>query len=321
MLNRAAKVNKELTGYCSYYFTYTELHILDHYIEDVVQRIFLIIAVFSLCLIIAICVPLAMYSEESDETDESMVVVKLEPNKTDESMLVVKLARQMLIKIKTSYVYYVFAFFTMAPFLDIGILGLNVWLLVQCKLTWYIACFVFAFIALLTIDVICITVMTCIRWDQLKTNMSDNRCFVILYGLGSISVVIAVQFLTFHGIFILLAFTSSPLPTTAFTLIYISAFFSLLGAVSIWIKVLHKCAKNYLLQAAAVTLSSVCVLSFDALFFVTLMRAQIHYNPFGVVAFFGAILPTAVLAVLTFLGNKMSSMVSEKRRDGYTEIS
>ena len=236
-------------------------------------------------------------------------------------MLVVKLARQMLIKIKTSYMYYVFAFFTMAPFLDIGILGLNVWLLVQCKLTWYIACFVVAFIALLAIDVICITVMTCIRWDQHKTNMSDNRCFVILYGLGGISVVIAVQFLTFHIVIILLAFTSSPLPTTAFTLIYISAFFSLLGAVSIWIKVLHKCAKNYLLQAAAVTLSSVCVLSFDALFFVTLMRAQIHYNPFGVVAFFGAILPTAVLAVLTFLGNKMSSMVSEKRRDGYTEIS
>ena len=309
MLNRAAKVNKELTGYCSYYFTYTELHILDHYIEDVVQRIFLIIAVFSLCLIIAICVPLAMYSEESD------------PNKTDESMLVVKLARQMLIKIKTSYMYYVFAFFTMAPFLDIGILGLNVWLLVQCKLTWYIACFVVAFIALLAIDVICITVMTCIRWDQLKTNMSDNRCFVILYGLGGISVVIAVQFLTFHIVIILLAFTSSPLPTTAFTLIYISAFFSLLGAVSIWIKVLHKCAKNYLLQAAAVTLSSVCVLSFDALFFVTLMRAQIHHNPFGVVAFFGALVPAAVLAFLTFLGNKMISMVSEKTRDGYTEIS
>ena len=235
-------------------------------------------------------------------------------------MLVVKLARQMLIKIKTSYMYYVFAFFTMAPFLDIGILGLNVWLLVQCKLTWYIACFVVAFIALLAIDVICITVMTCIRWDQHKTNMSDNRCFVILYGLGGISVVIAVQFLTFHGIFILLAFTSSPLLTASFTFIYISVLFSLLGAVSIWIKVC-KCAKNYLLQAAAVTLSSVCVLSFDALFFVTLMRAQIHYNPFGVVAFFGAILPTAVLAVLTFLGNKMSSMVSEKRRDGYTEIS
>ena len=151
--------------------------------------------------------------------------------------------------------------------------------------------------------------------------MSDNRCFVILYGLGAISVVIAVQFLTFHGIFILLAFTSSPLLTASFTFIYISVLFSLLGAVSIWIKVLHKCAKNYLLQAAAVTLSSVCVLSFDALFFATLMRAQIHYNPFGVVAFFGAILPTAVLAVLTFLGNKMISMVSEKTRDGYTEIS
>ena len=317
MLNRAAKVNKELTGYCSYYFTYTELHILDHYIEDVVQRIFLIIAVFSLCLIIAICVPLAMYSEvlfplESEES---------EPNETDESMLVVKLARQMLIKIKTSYVYYVFAFFTIAPFLDIGILGLNVWLLVQCKLTWYIAFFVAAFIVLLAIDVTCITVMTCIRWDRLKTNMSDNRCFVILYGLGGISVVIAVQFLTFHIVIILLAFTSSPLPTTAFTLIYISAFFSLLGAVSIWIKVLHKCAKNYLLQAAAVTLSSVCVLSFDALFFVTLMRAQIHHNPFGVVAFFGALVPAAVLAFLTFLGNKMISMVSEKTRDGYTEIS
>ena len=316
MLNREAKVNKELTGYCSYYFTYTELHILDHYIEDVVQRTFLIIAVFSLCLIIAICVPLAMYSEVLFPLESEGP----EPNKTDESMVVVKLARQVLIKIKTSCVYYVFAFFTTAPFLDIGILGLNVWLLVRYKVTWYIACIVVAFIALLAIDVIGITVMTYIRWDQLKSNMSDNRCFVILYGLGGISIVIAVQFLAFHIVIILLAFTSSPLPTIAFTLIYISAFFSLLRTVSIWIKVLHKCAKNYLLQAAAVTLSFVCVLSFDALFFVTLMRAQIHHNPFGVVALFGAFVPAAVLAVLTFLGNKMISMVSEKTQDGYEKL-
>ena len=229
MLNREAKVNKELTGYCSYYFTYTELHILDHYIEDVVQRTFLIIAVFSLCLIIAICVPLAMYSEVLFPLESEGP----EPNKTDESMVVVKLARQVLIKIKTSCVYYVFAFFTIAPFLDIGILGLNVWLLVKYKVTWYIACIVVAFIALLAIDVIGITVMTYIRWDQLKSNMSDNRCFVILYGLGGISIVIAVQFLAFHIVIILLAFTSSPLPTIAFTLIYISAFFSLLRTVSI----------------------------------------------------------------------------------------
>ena len=309
-------MNKELTGYCSYYFTYTELHILDHYIEDVVQRIFLIIAVFSLCLIIAICVPLAMYSEVLFPLENK----KPKPNKTDESMVVVKLARQVLIKIKTSCVYYVFAFFTIAPFLDIGILGLNVWLLVQYKVTWYIACIVVAFIALFAIDVIGITVMTYIRWDQLKSNMSDNRCFVILYGLGGISAVIAVQFLAFHIVIILLAFTSSPLPTIAFTLIYISALFSLLRTVSIWIKVLHKCAKNYLLQAAAVTLSFVCVLSFDVLFFVTLMRAQIHHNPFGVVALFGAFVPAAVLAVLTFLGNKMISMVSEKTQDGYEKL-
>ena len=148
--------------------------------------------------------------------------------------------------------------------------------------------------------------------------MSGNCCFVILYGLGIASVVVALQLLTFHGIFILLALTSSPLLTASFTFIYISVFFSLLGVVSIWIKVAPKCCKEdtsdkncyYLLQVVAVMLSVACVLSFDALFFVTLMRARVHYDPLGIVAFFAAVVPTAVLAFLTFLGNKMISMVS-----------
>ena len=320
MLNRAAEMDKELTGYCLYYFSYTELHILDHSTEEETQKVFLVMAMFFLFLIIAICVPVALYSEVLFQDGENATTIT-EPNQLDASMVVVKIAKVMLIKTKeSSYTHYIFAIFTIAPFLDIGIIVLNIWSLAQYKI-WYIACFISVLLVLLAFDVTCITVLTCIRWNQLKTNMSDNCCFVILYGLGIVSVVIGLQLLTFHGIFILLAFTSSPLLTASFTFIYISVLFSLLGAVSIWIKVLHKCAKNYLLQAAAVTLSSVCVLSFDALFFVTLMRAQIHHNPFGVVAFFGALVPAAVLAFLTFLGNKMISMVSEKTRDGYTEIS
>ena len=312
-------MDKELTGYCLYYFSYTELHILDHSTEEETQKVFLVMAMFFLFLIITICVPVALYSEVLFQDGENATTIT-EPNQLDASMVVVKIAKVMLIKTKeSSYTHYIFAIFTIAPFLDIGIIVLNIWSLAQYKI-WYIACFISVLLLLLAFDVTCITVLTCIRWNQLKTNMSDNCCFVILYGLGIVSVVIGLQLLTFHGIFILLAFTSSPLLTASFTFIYISVLFSLLGAVSIWIKVC-KCAKNYLLQAAAVTLSSVCVLSFDALFFVTLMRAQIHHNPFGVVAFFGALVPAAVLAFLTFLGNKMISMVSEKTRDGYTEIS
>ena len=345
-------MNKELTGYCLYYFSNTELHILDNSTEDVMQRIFLVVAIFFLCLVIAICVPVALYSEvlfkvdeenstrsdpEENSTgsdpEENSTRSDSKPNELDASMVVVKIAKVMLIKTKeSSYMYYIASIFTIAPFLDIGILGLNIWLLVQCKLTWYIACFISALIVLLAFNVICIAVLTYNRWDGLKSNMSDNCCFVILYGLGIASVVVALQLLTFHGTFILLAFTSSPLLTTSFTFIYISVLFGLLGFVSIWIKVFHKkCCKEdtsnkncyYLLQVVAVTLSFVCVLSFDALFLVTLMRARVHYNPLGIVALFGAIVPPAVLALLTFLGNKMISMVStteEKTRDSYEEI-
>ena len=310
-------MDKELTGYCLYYFSYTELHILDHSTEEETQKVFLVMAMFFLFLIIAICVPVALYSEVLFQDGENATTIT-EPNQLDASMVVVKIAKVMLIKTKeSSYTHYIFAIFTIAPFLDIGIIVLNIWSLAQYKI-WYIACFISVLLLLLAFDVTCITVLTCIRWNQLKTNMSDNCCFVILYGLGIVSVVIGLQLLTFHGIFILLAFTSSPLLTASFTFIYISVLFSLLGAVSVWIKVAPKCWKEdsngkncyYLLQVVAVMLSVACVLSFDALFFVTLMRARVHYNPLGVVAFFGAIVPTAVVALLTFLGNKMISMVS-----------
>ena len=317
VLNRAAKISKELSGYCLYYFSYTELHILDHSSEDKTQAAFLSVAMFFLFLIIAICVPVALYSEALFKDGENSTR-RTELNEVDASMFVVKIAKVMLIKTKeSSCTHYIVAIFTIAPFLDIGIIVLNMWSLVQYK-TWYAPCFIGVLIVLLAFNVICIAVLTCIRWDRLKSNMSDNCCFVILYGLGIASVVVALQLLTFHGIFILLALTSSPLLTASFTFIYISVFFSLLGVVSIWIKVAPKCCKEdtsdkncyYLLQVVAVMLSVACVLSFDALFFVTLMRARVHYDPLGIAAFFAAVVPTAVLAFLTFLGNKMISMVS-----------
>ena len=56
MLNRGAKIDKELSGYCLYYYSYTELHILDHSSEDETQGAFLGVAMFFLFLIIAIFV-------------------------------------------------------------------------------------------------------------------------------------------------------------------------------------------------------------------------------------------------------------------------
>lgn len=144
-----------------YYLSYTDLHILDHSTEDETQKVFLGMAMFFLFLIIAICVPVALYSEVLFQDGENTAIT--EPNQLDASMVVVKIAKVMLIKTKeSSYKHYIFAIFTIAPFLDIGIIVLNIWSLVQYK-NWYIACFISVLLVLLAFDVTCITVMTCIR--------------------------------------------------------------------------------------------------------------------------------------------------------------
>ena len=124
MLNRGAKIDKEQSGYCLYYYSYTELHILDHSSEDETQAAFLGVAMFFLFLIIAICVPGALYSEALFKDKENSTM-RTELNAADASMLVVKMAKVMLIKTKeSSYTHYIFAIFTIAPFLDIGIIVL-----------------------------------------------------------------------------------------------------------------------------------------------------------------------------------------------------
>ena len=161
VLNRGAKINKELSGYCLYYSSSTELHILDHSSEDETQAAFLSVAMFFLFLIIAICVPVALYSEALFKDGENSTM-RTELNEVDASMFVVKIAKVMLIKTKeSSCTHYIVAIFTIAPFLDIGIIVLNMWSLVQYK-TWYTACFIGVLIVLLAFNVICIAVLTCI---------------------------------------------------------------------------------------------------------------------------------------------------------------
>ena len=202
--------------------------------------------------------------------------------------------------------YSIIAVFTIAPLLDITIIGLNVWLLVNYKMTWFILCLDIMFIVLSTFEVVWVSVLAWHNRDEL-----DKLLTRVLYAAGVFSLMIALQLLSFHSTFILLVFISSPIPTACFTLVYISALFSIVSAVSIVIKVIHRCHEkkfrdkkcHYAFQITAAILLVFCVLSFDALFFITLMRARL--DNFGINGFFGALVPTAIIALISFIGNKL----------------
>ena len=200
----------------------------------------------------------------------------------------------------------VIAAFIIAPFLDITLIVLNVWLLVICKFHWFVLCFDIVFILISIVDVICILVVAYIKREKLDTWKAH-----ILYAAGVFPLVMALQLVAFHFMFILLVFISSPIPTTCFTLIYISGFFSVLTSVRIMIKVINKCYNGevgnkkcrYVFQITVAILFTICVLSLDALFFTTLVRARLDY--FGVNGFFGALVPTAIIVLVSFVGNKL----------------
>lgn len=112
-------MNVELAGYCR--CLNTDLQIL---VEDIIvaQQVFLAAAILFLCLIIAIRVPAALYSV-------SVVSITGERG-FEETVWADRLQRQILYKIKeSSYIYYFFGIFTIAPFLDIGIIIFNICIL------------------------------------------------------------------------------------------------------------------------------------------------------------------------------------------------
>ena len=202
--------------------------------------------------------------------------------------------------------YSIIAAFTIAPFLDITIIAFNAWLLVKFNFAWFILCFHIVFILLSILEVIWIWALAYYNRTEL-----DTRKARILYAAGIFLLVMGLQLLAFHGTFILLVFIFSPIPTACFTLIYISALFSVLTAVSTVIKVIHRrCEKkvdkkkcHYAFQITAAILFAICVLSFDTLFFITLARARLDY--FGISGFFGALVPTAIITLISFIGNKL----------------
>ena len=276
-------------------------------------------------MIIAISVPAALYSEipfknGEKPTNNQSSTAEQKANEDDwqtASTAVARYVKKGLVKIReSSYVYSTIAVFTIAPFLDIILIALNVWLLVICKFHWFILCFDIAFILLFIIDGICIFVVACINREKLDTRAH------FLYGATIFSPVVALQLLTFHGMFILLVFIFSPIPTACFTLIYISAFFSILSAVSIVIKVIHKCYNGdiggkkcrYAFQLILGILSAICVLSLDALFFITLVRDRLDY--LGVNGFFGALVPTAIIALVSFIGSMLIKDNDKKSKAG-----
>ena len=326
----AAKENEALNGYCLYYFNQTDPHLLDDSTEDTLQQIFLIVAILFLWLIIAVSVPAALYSvipiktgkkptteqssstaeqgstnEQNSANEQGSTTKKTTNNWENESTKLIRTTKKALAKTReSSDTYSIIAVFIIAPILDIILIALNVWLLVNCKFTWFILCFDTAFIALSAFEVVWISALA---WH----NRGELDKWCVLYAAGIFSLVVALQLLTFHGTFILLVFIFSPIPTACFTLIYISVLFSILSAVSIMIKVIHRyCEKkvrdkkcHYAFQITAAILLVFCVLSFDALFFITLMRARLDY--FGISGFFGALVPTAIIALVSFIGNKM----------------
>ena len=286
-------------------------------------------------MIIAISVPAALYSVIPIKTEKSSTT---EPSSTTEqtakkeclteSTIVVREVKKALVKTRESNnVYYIFAVFITAPFLDVSIIGLNVWLLVNCNFTWFILCFDIVFIALSIFEVGWISALAYYNRDEL-----DTRRAHILYAAGIFSLVVALQLLTFHGTFILLVFIFSPIPTACFTLIYISALFSMLMAVSIVIKVIHKYYKgdirgkkcHYTFQITVAILFVFFVLPLDALFFTMLARAQLDY--FGVGSFFGTLVPTTIVSLIFFIGNMLSEnddvkpnrMTENEEGDSYT---
>ena len=308
-----------------YYFNHTDPHLLDDSTEDTLQQIFLSIAIIFLWLAIAISVPAALYSEiqiktgekstneqnsstaEQGSTNEQSSTTKTANKWKTETIKPLRAIRKALAKTRESNdVYSILAVFTIAPLLDVTIIGLNVWLLVNYKMTWFILCIDAVFIALSAFEVIWVAALAWHNRDEL-----DKLRTCVLYAAGIYSLVVALQLLTFHGTFILLVFIFSPIPTACFTLIYISALFSIVSAVSIVIKVIHRCREkkvrdkkcHYAFQITGAILLAFCVLSFDALFFITLMRARL--DNFGISGFFGALVPTAIIALISFIGNKL----------------
>ena len=321
-------MDKALTGYCLYYKYDTDLEILGlgNSTEDIglLQQVFFVTAIIFLCLIIAIRVPVALYvvpvnsgqspTAPSRSGDNSTATNQVDSRGLEASTVVDNLGKQMLNKIRESnYIHYFFAIFAIAPFLNIGIILLNVCMLNMYELTWQIVGFSTAIIVFSAFGVISIPVLAHHNKDKFN---HWNILPRILYGVGVFSVVLALQLLSFHGTFILLAFTFSPLLTVSFTFIYISALFSLIGVVGTVIKVVCKWYKeemqerkcHYVCQIVTDMLAFLCVLSFDALFII-LMRYQVQHNHFGISSFFGALLPTAVIALISFGGGKLIGMV------------
>ena len=289
-----------------YYFNHTDPHLLDDSTEDTLQQIFLSIAIIILWLVIAISVPAVLYMN---------IVVETITDTTDrretleQSEVVFRTVTEIVYKISNCSVI---AAFIIAPFLDITFIVLNVWLLVISKFNWFILCFDIVFVLISIVDVICILVVAHINRKKLATQR-DHILYAahFFYAAGVFSLVMALQLLTFHSMFILLVFISSPIPTTCFTLIYISGLFSVFTPVRIMIKVINKYHNGeidnkkcrYVFQITVAILFTICVLSLDALFFTTLARARLDY--LGVNGFFGALVPTAIIVVVSFVGNML----------------
>ena len=320
-------MDKALTGYCLYYKYHTDLKTLGLSTEDVglLQKVFFVTAVIFLCLIIAIRIPAALYVVPVNKSpttppksgDNSTSTNEVDSRGFEASTVIDKLGKQMLNKISESnYTHYFFAIFAIAPFLNIGIILLDVCALNMYKLTWQIVGFSTAVIVFSAFGMISISVLACRNKKKFK-NWNTLAC--ISYGVGVFSVVLALQLLSFHGTFILLAFTFSPLLTVSFTFIYTSALFSLLGVVGTVIKVVCKWYKDeiqekqchYVFQITTDMISFLCVLSFDALIII-LMRYQVRHNHFGLSGFFGALLPTAVVTLIGFGGGKLIGLAQDK---------
>ena len=295
--------HETLNGYCLYYFNHTDPHLLDNLTEDTLEQIFLLIAIIILWLIIVISVPAALYS---------VIPFKTAQNPTIDGRETFEAFVRILNKIDT---YSIIAVFLLALLLDITFIGLNVWLRMNLEFTWFILCFDAVFIVLSIIEVVVILALAYHNRGKLKKYRTCVPYKVhILYAAAVFLLVMALQFLAFHGTFILLVFVFSPIPTTCFTLIYISALFSILCAVSIVIKVIHTCHDKkgkignercrYAFLMIVAILFTFCVLPLDALIFIMLMRARLDY--FGVSGFFGALAPTAIVSLIFFIGNKLT---------------
>jgi len=339
-LNRDTKVSEGLRGFSSYYFNHaasTDLCVIHKSGEYILSRTFLIIAVILFCVLVAIGLPALLHSldvanlveKEDNENgnqclrDEQTNVERRNPNGKKSMM-----NDQM---VKTSK-YYIWTIFGITPCLVVlGIVSVDLWFVIykgfmgdslRADINTNYIVILSTLIILPVLDAISVACLEKCLLDPKAANAEGqntrSRC---IRCVGIFFIVFALQLITFHSFFVLLAFISSPLQTVSVLLFYCSVFFSGVVFIATLLKVFHNIyqgklhctsrrlcrkSKRLLFIQLIVTIHfTLFVASFSSFFFVTTMLAGEYHFENGISGFVSALTPTATISLIGLVGNKL----------------